>query len=159
MCKATKTLIAVLVAILVVSSIALAGCAAGSGSSSAGSSNAGSAAGADASAGAANKASFQQISQAEAIEMMDAETGYIILDVRTAEEFAEGHIPNAINIPVETIGAEPPAELADKDQLIMVYCRSGNRSVTASEKLVDLGYTNIVEFGGINTWPGEVVTD
>ena len=102
---------------------------------------------------------YRQISQEEALAMMDSEEGYIILDVRTAEEFAQGHIPDALNIPVETIGATPPEGLPDKDQLIMVYCRSGNRSKQASEKLVDLGYSNVVEFGGINTWPGEVVTE
>ena len=91
--------------------------------------------------------------------MMKSETGYVILDVRTAREFARGHIPNAVNVPVETIRDEPPAELPDKDQLIMVYCRSGNRSKTAADALTRMGYTNVVEFGGINTWPGEVVKD
>ena len=90
---------------------------------------------------------------------MKSETGYIILDVRTPQEFAQGHIPNAVNIAVETIGSEPPAELPDKNQLIMVYCRSGNRSKTASDALAKMGYTNVVEFGGIKTWPGEVVTE
>ena len=90
--------------------------------------------------------------------MMDEESGYIILDVRTPEEFADKHIPGAINIPNETIGTDEILELPDKDQLILVYCRSGNRSKQASEKLVALGYTNIVEFGGINDWPGETVT-
>ena len=90
--------------------------------------------------------------------MMEKESGYIILDVRTPEEFADKHIPGAINIPNETIGTGEISELPDKDQLILVYCRSGNRSKQASEKLVALGYTNIVEFGGINDWPGETVT-
>ena len=90
--------------------------------------------------------------------MMEEESGYIILDVRTPEEFADKHIPGAINIPNETIGAAEIPELPDKDQLILVYCRSGNRSKQASEKLVALGYTNIVEFGGINDWPGETET-
>ena len=93
----------------------------------------------------------------EAITMMEEETGYIILDVRTPEEFAEKHIPGAINVANETIGTDEIPELPDKDQLILVYCRSGNRSKQASEKLVALGYTNIVEFGGINDWPGEIV--
>ncbi len=92
----------------------------------------------------------------EAMEMMKSESGYIILDVRTAEEFASGHIPGAVNIPVETIDG-CPEELSKKDQLIFVYCRSGRRSKTAAEKLSELGYTNIVEFGGIIDWPGEVV--
>ena len=89
---------------------------------------------------------------------MEEENDYIILDVRTPEEFAEKHIPDAINIPNETIGTEAILELPDKEQLILVYCRSGNRSKQASEKLVRLGYTNIVEFGGINDWPGETVS-
>ena len=102
--------------------------------------------------------SYRQINMDEAITMMEEESGYIILDVRTPEEFAEKHIPGAINIPNETIGTDEIPELPDKDQLILVYCRSGNRSKQASEKLVALGYTNIVEFGGINDWPGETVT-
>ena len=93
----------------------------------------------------------------EAIIMMEEESNYIILDVRTPEEFSEKHIPGAINIPNETIGTEEVPELPDKDQLILIYCRSGNSSKQASEKLVRLGYTNIVEFGGINDWPGDTV--
>lgn len=103
------------------------------------------------------EASYRQIGMDEVITMMEEETGYIILDVRTPEEYSEKHIPEAINIPNETIGTEGIPALPDKDQLILVYCRSGNRSKQASEKLVKLGYTNIVEFGGINDWPGEVV--
>jgi len=102
--------------------------------------------------------SYRQINMDEAITMMEEESGYIILDVRTPEEFADKHIPGAINIPNETISTEEIPELPDKDQLILVYCRSGNRSKQASEKLAALGYTNIVEFGGINDWPGETVT-
>lgn len=103
--------------------------------------------------------SYTQISMEEAVAMMATEENYIILDVRTAEEFAEKHIPNAINIPNETIGNEEIEELPDKNQLILVYCRSGNRSKQASEKLVALGYTNIYEFGGINDWTGETVSE
>ena len=106
-----------------------------------------------------SEASYQQISMDEAIAIMESESDYIILDVRTTEEFADRHIPDAINIPNETIGTENIPELPDKDQLILVYCRSGNRSKQASDKLVGLGYTNIVEFGGINDWPGETVSD
>ena len=105
------------------------------------------------------EASYRQINMNDAVTMMAEETDYIILDVRTKEEFASGHIPNAINIPNETIGAAEIPELPAKDQLILVYCRSGNRSKQASEKLVALGYTNIVEFGGINSWLGEIVTN
>ena len=101
---------------------------------------------------------YRQITMEEAVTMMEEETGYIILDVRTAEEYSEKHIPGAINIANESIGTEDIPELPDKDQLILVYCRSGNRSKQASEKLVKLGYTNIVEIGGINSWPGETVT-
>ena len=106
-----------------------------------------------------SEASYQQISMDEAIAIMESESDYIILDVRTTEEFADKHIPDAINIPNETIGAEDIPELPEKDQLILVYCRSGNRSKQASDKLVGLGYTNIVEFGGINDWPRETVSD
>ena len=102
--------------------------------------------------------SYRQINIDDAIAMMEAESDYIILDVRTPEEFSEKHIPGAINVANETIGSEEIPELPDKDQLILVYCRSGNRSKQASEKLVALGYTNIIEFGVINDWPGEVVS-
>ena len=102
---------------------------------------------------------YRQISMDEAVNMMAQETGYIILDVRRPDEFAAGHIPNAINVPNETIGTAEIPELTDKDQLIMVYCRSGRRSKEAAEKLVKLGYTNIVEFGGILDWKGEIVID
>ena len=101
---------------------------------------------------------YSQISQTEAAAMMEEETGYVILDVRTQEEYEEAHIPGAICIPNETIGTDEIPALPDKKQLILVYCRSGNRSKQASEKLVKLGYTNIVEFGGINTWTGETVS-
>lgn len=100
---------------------------------------------------------YKQISQEEAKEIMANEDGYIILDVRTQEEFAEGHIPDAICIPVETITDSQPEELPYVNQKILVYCRSGNRSKQASEKLTAIGYTNIYEFGGINTWDGDVV--
>ena len=105
----------------------------------------------------AESGSYRQINGSDAIAMMEEEADYIILDVRTAEEFKDKRIPDAINIPNETIGTEEIPELPDKDQLILVYCRSGNRSKQASEKLAALGYTNIVEFGGIIDWPGETV--
>lgn len=103
------------------------------------------------------KKTYRQITMEEAVTMLEEETGYTILDVRTAQEYSEKHIPGAINIANESIGTEDIPELPDKDQLILVYCRSGNRSKQASEKLVKLGYTNIVEIGGINSWPGEAV--
>ena len=107
----------------------------------------------------AEEITYRQVNMDEAITMMEEGSGYIILDVRTPEEFAEKHIPGAINVANETIGTDEIPELPDKDQLILVYCRSGNRSKQASEKLAALGYTNIVEFGGINDWPGETVTE
>ena len=101
---------------------------------------------------------YKQISMDEAKQIFESggDNSYIILDVRRSDEFADGHIPGAINVANESIGAESPAELADKNQLIYVYCRSGNRSKQAAEKLVALGYTNIVEFGGIIDWTGEI---
>ena len=104
------------------------------------------------------ESTYRQVNAEEADSMMEEESGYIILDVRTAQEYSEKHIPGAINIPNETIGTEDIPELPDKEQLILVYCRSGNRSKQAAEKLVKLGYTNIVEFGGINDWTGETVS-
>ena len=101
---------------------------------------------------------YRSITMDEAVTMMAQETGYIILDVRRPDEYAAGHIPNAINVPNESIGTDEIPELPDKDQLSLVYCRSGRRSKDASEKLVKLGYTNIVEFGGILDWKGETVT-
>ena len=107
---------------------------------------------------AEQKTDYRQISMDQAIAMMEEESAYIILDVRTPEEFSERHIPGAINIPNETIGSSEIVQLPDKEQLILVYCRSGNRSKQASEKLVSLGFTNIVEFGGINDWPGDTIS-
>lgn len=103
-------------------------------------------------------ASYKQISSDAAAKLMETEKDYVILDVRTAAEYVEGHIPKAINIANEIISEETTKDLLkDKDKLILVYCRSGNRSKQASEKLAELGYANIVEFGGINTWNGELV--
>ncbi len=101
-------------------------------------------------------AAFQQITPQEAQERMKSGSGHVILDVRTRQEFQEGHIPGAICVPNETIGSRPPAELPDKAQTIFVYCRSGRRSKEAARKLADLGYTNVLEFGGIRDWPGEI---
>ena len=99
---------------------------------------------------------YVNITAEEAKQIMDTEEGYIILDVRTQEEYDQGHIPGAILIPNTEIAARAEEILADKDQLILVYCRSGNRSKKAAEVLVELGYTNIKEFGGIIDWPYEV---
>ena len=102
--------------------------------------------------------SYRQISQEEAKKMMEKDDGHVILDVRRQDEYDAGHIPGAILIPNESIGTERPAELPDLGQIILIYCRSGNRSKQAAQKLFDMGYTNIYEFGGINTWTGETVT-
>ena len=112
-------------------------------------------------AGASNHQThtYRQITMDEAVTMMAQEADYIILDVRRPDEFAEGHIPNAINVANETIGTSEIPELPDMEQRIMVYCRSGRRSKEAAEKLVKLGYTNIVEFGGSLDWTGEIVTE
>ena len=99
---------------------------------------------------------YRQISMDKAVKMMKDEKNYIILDVRRPDEYAEGHIPGAINVPNEEIGTAEIPELPDKSQLILVYCRSGRRSKEAAGKLVKLGYTNIVEFGGILDWKGEI---
>ena len=96
------------------------------------------------------------ITAEEAKTIMDTEQGYVILDTRTREEYDQGHIPGAIVIPHEKIAEKAEEVLTDKDQLILVYCRSGRRSKIAAEALAELGYTNIREFGGINDWPYEV---
>lgn len=98
---------------------------------------------------------YVSISQEEAKSLIDSESDYVILDVRTREEFAQVHIPGALLIPHTEIADRAEQELPDKAQLILVYCRSGNRSKTASQALADMGYTNVKEFGGVNTWPYE----
>ena len=103
-----------------------------------------------------NATDYKQVTGEEALKMMSESKDYIILDVRTKAEYAEGHIKGAINIPNETIGNEDIAELPNKEQLIFVYCRSGNRSKQAAAKLATNGYTDIVDMGGINTWQGEI---
>ena len=103
--------------------------------------------------------SYTQISREEAKEMMAKDDGHIVVDVRRQDEYDAGHIPGAILIPNESIGTEQPEELPDLDQIILIYCRSGNRSKQAAQKLCNMGYTNIYEFGGINTWTGEIVTE
>lgn len=109
--------------------------------------------------GMIGKTTYIQIDQEKAKEMMAVNDGHVIVDVRRADEYAAGHIPGAILIPNESIGTEKPEQLPDKDQIILIYCRSGNRSKQAAQKLADMGYTNIYEFGGINTWTGEVVME
>ena len=103
-------------------------------------------------------AGYEQISQDEAMKMMQEESGYLIVDVRRPDEFAESHIAGAVNVPNETIEDELPEALPDREQMLLIYCRTGRRSKEASQKLADMGYTNVYEFGGINTWEGETET-
>ena len=104
----------------------------------------------------AQAVSYEQITQEEAKQIMDTTDGYILLDTRTREEYDQSHIPGALLIPHTEIAERAADELPDKDQVILVYCRSGNRSKQASEVLAELGYTNVKEFGGIIDWPYEV---
>ena len=108
---------------------------------------------------AEEKMAYRQISQEEAKSMMIRDDGHVIVDVRRRDEYDSGHIPGAILIPNESIGAEQPEQLPDKDQVILVYCRSGRRSKEAAQKLADMGYTNVYEFGGMIDWSGEITTD
>ncbi len=105
----------------------------------------------------AENKTYKQISQEEAKEMMKKDDGHIIVDVRRQDEYDNGHIVGAILIPNESIGTSQPEQLKDLNQIILVYCRTGNRSKQAAQKLADMGYTNVYEFGGINTWDGDVV--
>lgn len=113
--------------------------------------------------GAANQnagsetAGYTQITQAEAADMMARDDGHVIVDVRRQDEYDAGHIPGAILIPNESIGCDSPEALPDYNQIILIYCRTGNRSKQAAEKLAAMGYTNIYEFGGIVDWTGDVV--
>ena len=101
--------------------------------------------------------SYEQITPQEAKTIMDTKSEFYLIDARTTEEFAEGHIADAILIPEYEIADRAEKELPDKDALILLYCRSGRRSKIASEELVKLGYTNVKEFGGIIDWPYEIV--
>ncbi len=106
---------------------------------------------------AAPAAVYKQITQEQAKEMMARDDGHIIVDVRRQDEYDEGHIPGAVLIPNEEISTERPAQLPDPGQIILVYCRSGRRSKEASQKLADMGYVNVYEFGGIIDWTGDIV--
>ena len=103
------------------------------------------------------KGEIKNVSMDEIVNIMSENQNYIILDVRTFEEYNDGHIPNAICIPNETINEDVINKLPNKEQLILIYCRSGNRSKQAANKLQELGYTNLIEFGGIIDWKGEIV--
>ena len=102
------------------------------------------------------EAVYMNITAQEAKQIMDTQTGYVILDTREQYEFDEGHIPGAVLLPYDQVNEKAESMLPDKDQLILVYCRSGRRSKIAAEALVELGYTNIREFGGIIDWPYEI---
>lgn len=108
---------------------------------------------------AAPAASYTHISQDQAKDMMAKDDGHVIVDVRRQDEYDGGHIPGAVLIPNESIGSQRPEELPDTEQIILVYCRTGRRSREASQKLADLGYVNVYEFGGIVDWTGEVVKE
>ena len=99
---------------------------------------------------------YEKISMSEGIERMAIDEGYILLDVRRADEFAAGHIPGAVNLPNEKIGKDEIPSLSDKNRTIYIYCRSGNRSKQAADKLLALGYTNLIEFGSIIDYAGEL---
>ena len=103
-----------------------------------------------------NEVIIKHVSMNDIVQIMEENENYIILDVRTQAEYNQGHIPNAICIPNETIDENVVNKLPDKNQMILVYCRSGNRSKQAAEKLKKLGYTNLIEFGGIRDWKGEI---
>ncbi len=135
--------------LLITALLLLPGCASGAAAPETGSAQAVTAPPAD---------GYRQISQEEAMRMMELDDGHIIVDVRRQDEYDAGHIPGAVLIPNESIDTEPPAELPDFDQVILVYCRRGNRSKVASQKLADMGYTNVYEFGGIESWTGEIVS-
>ena len=102
------------------------------------------------------KNTYTRITQKEAAELMTRDDGHIIVDVRREDEYASGHIPGAVLIPNESITTEKPEALPDPDQIILVYCRSGNRSAQAAQKLAAMGYTRVYDFGGIMTWDGPV---
>ena len=104
-----------------------------------------------------NESAIKYVSMDDIVQIMNENEGYIILDVRTVEEYNDGHIPNAICIPNEIIDETVINRLPNKEQLILIYCRSGNRSKQAAQKLNNLGYTNLIEFGGIIDWKGEIV--
>lgn len=102
------------------------------------------------------KNTYEKITMSEGLKRMELDEGYILLDVRRADEFAAGHIPGAVNLPNEQIGKAEIPSLPDKNQTIYIYCRSGNRSKQAADKLLALGYTNLIEFGGILDYTGEL---
>lgn len=133
-----RTIAITLMTILALSTTALSGCA-GSGVDE-----------------AASSQTYRTVTAEEARNLMETESDYIILDVRTQEEYDSGHIPDAVLLPSTEVAEQAKTVLPDPDQLILVYCRSGNRSAQAASVLAGLGYTNVVDFGGLNNWPYEV---
>lgn len=109
--------------------------------------------------GEGKESKVKLVSMDEAVKIMNEESNYIILDVRTIDEYNEGHIPNAICVPNETIGNDIVNKLPNKEQLILIYCRSGNRSSQAASKLAKLGYTNLIDIGGIIDWKGNIIKE
>lgn len=109
--------------------------------------------------GCADSTGYQKMSMVAAIEKMEKENDYVILDVRTKNEYDQGHIPNALLIPNESIDSSIVEKLPSKEQTIYVYCRSGNRSKQAANKLLKMGYTDVIDIGGINDWPYELAYD
>lgn len=109
--------------------------------------------------GEGKESKVKLVSMDEAFKIMNEESNYIILDVRTIDEYNEGHIPNAICVPNETIGNDIVNKLPNKEQLILIYCRSGNRSSQAASKLAKLGYTNLIDIGGIIDWKGNIIKE
>lgn len=142
-----------LCAIALSSVLALSGCSVPGGESAQGTSSS------DGASQQAQAGTYRQATPEEAQEIMESGEDVVVVDVRTQEEYDTGHIPGAICVPNETIEEEAAEALPDKEQTILVYCRSGNRSKQASEKLAAMGYANVVEFGGIADWPGDVVVD
>lgn len=102
------------------------------------------------------QAKYRRITTDEAQVLMQQEQDYLVLDVRSPEEFAAGHIPHAINIPMEAFGDEPPRQLSDRNQTIFIYCVKGIRSMNVANRLAHMGYKNIIEIGGIQDWHGEI---
>ena len=133
--------------------LVLAGCAQTTVSSNA---STAAASGGQATSAAPAAAEYHQISQDEAKRMMAQDPAPLVVDVRRPDEFETGHIPNAINVPNEDINTTQPEALPELDRVLLVYCRSGRRSKEAAQKLANMGYTNVYEFGGINEWTGDV---
>ena len=153
--KTNKYLIVILIALFLITLLCFAGCGGAQGTQDSSDSINDQSSTQEQTGDQKNSDGYYMIDAARAFAFMEEESDYIILDVRTREEYESGHIPGALLLPNEQIGSEQPAELPDFDMLILVYCRSGNRSKQSSRKLARLGYTAVYEFGGIGDWPYE----